>query len=116
MFDVGGLVDYVDDIELDAADHLYDNGCSVRTHTCNQVGGIKLNFHPSGVIALPGAYCRSTISSNCNLGLGAFPGPTLAAHPEGSRPAVSAVAKTPRPDSGYAAGLFSVYHGGILPR
>jgi hypothetical protein len=26
MFDVGGLIDYVNDIEVDAADHLYDFG------------------------------------------------------------------------------------------
>jgi len=68
-WDVGGLFSYLDDIEIDGTDHLYDNGRDVTTRTRNEVGGLKVGIHPSAVFDIRAAYYRSSISSNCKLGI-----------------------------------------------
>lgn len=67
LFDIGGLFNYLNDIEVDAADHVWDNGRSIRTRFRNEVGGLKVGFHPSAMFDLRAAYYRSAVSSNCNL-------------------------------------------------
>jgi hypothetical protein len=74
-WDVGGLFSYLDDIEIDGTDHIYDNGRNVTTRTRNEVGGLKVGIHPSAVWDIRAAYYRSSISSNCNLGIGSFEAP-----------------------------------------
>ncbi|HVN33208.1 MAG TPA: hypothetical protein VMT45_14620 [Thermoanaerobaculaceae bacterium] len=69
LWDVGGLFSYLDDIEIDGTDHIYDNGRNVRTRTRNQVGGLKVGIHPSAMFDIRAAYYRSSISSNCDLGI-----------------------------------------------
>jgi len=71
LFDVGGLFSYLNDIEVDGTDHIWDNGRSIRTRFRNEAGGIKIGFHPSAMIDLRAAYYRSTASSNCHLGISA---------------------------------------------
>jgi len=68
-WDIGGLFSYLDDIEVDGTDHIYDNGKNVTTRARNEVGGLKVGIHPSAVFDIRAAYYRSSISSNCKLGI-----------------------------------------------
>jgi hypothetical protein len=69
FWDVGGLFSYLNDIEIDGTDHLYDNGRDITTRARNEVGGIKVGIHPSATFDIRAAYYRSSISSICGLGI-----------------------------------------------
>jgi hypothetical protein len=49
MFDVGGLISYTRDIEVDATDFDNDDGRDIATRFGNTVGGIKAGIHPSSM-------------------------------------------------------------------
>jgi hypothetical protein len=49
MFDVGGLIAYTRDIEVDASDIDLDDGRDIATRFGNTVGGVKVGIHPSSM-------------------------------------------------------------------
>lgn len=49
MFDVGALISYTRDIEVDAADFDTDDGRDIKTRFRNTVGGVKVGIHPSPI-------------------------------------------------------------------
>ncbi len=63
-FDFGGILQYVNDIEVDAKDNNWDNGRNIRDRFRNFVYGVKLGIHPSAVFDIRGAYYRSDVQSN----------------------------------------------------
>jgi hypothetical protein len=69
LWDVGGLFSYLNDIEIDGTDHIYDNGRNVTTRARNEAGGIKFGIHPNAVFDIRAAYYFSSISSRCGLGI-----------------------------------------------
>ncbi|MGV8040530.1 MAG: hypothetical protein AB2L07_10770 [Thermoanaerobaculaceae bacterium] len=63
-FDFGGIVQYVNDIEVDNRDTAnWDNGRDYRTRFRNGVWGAKFGIHPSSVVDIRGAYYRSSVDS-----------------------------------------------------
>ena len=82
-FDLGLIVNYNNDIEVDATDHNLDNGVDIRNRFRDEVGGIKLGFHPSGKIDWTGQYYYSNSAADPTLGPASYSGtsgfsPTLA--------------------------------------
>jgi hypothetical protein len=63
MFDVAGLLQYVNDIEVDSTDFLLDNGRRTRTRFRNTVAGGRVGVHPAPWIDIAGRYYWSTSDS-----------------------------------------------------
>jgi hypothetical protein len=63
MFDLGGIFNYVNDQEVNAADNNFDNGLSLKTRFRNSVAGVKFGIHPNAILDIRGAYYRSTVDS-----------------------------------------------------
>ncbi|MGE5233713.1 MAG: hypothetical protein ACM3OB_06340 [Acidobacteriota bacterium] len=63
MFDIGGIVDYVNDMEVDARDHNLDNGQQTLTRFRNTVAGVKLGIHPTSSIDIRAAAYHSWVDS-----------------------------------------------------
>jgi hypothetical protein len=63
MFDVGGIFNYVNDQEIDAADNNFDNGLNLKTRFRNSVAGVKFGIHPDAVWDFRGVYYHSTVAS-----------------------------------------------------
>jgi hypothetical protein len=62
--DVGGIFEYVNDIEVNNKDMSnWDNGRDYRTRFRNNVFGLKLGWHPSSGIDVRGAWYRSSVDS-----------------------------------------------------
>lgn len=66
-FDVGGIVSYVSDLEIEATDRDIDDGRSLRSRFRNTVAGGKFGVHPSPKVDLRGAAYFSTAESNEDL-------------------------------------------------
>ncbi len=62
-FDIGGIVDYVNDIEVNSHDHNLDNGQATMTRFRNSVAGVKLGIHPTSSIDIRGAAYHSWVDS-----------------------------------------------------
>lgn len=63
-FDVGGIVQYVNDIEVDSRDKYdWDDGRKIRTRFRNGVWGVKAGFHPNAVLDVRAAYYASSVDS-----------------------------------------------------
>lgn len=63
VFDYGGIIQYVNDIEVNNHDINWDNGRNYRTRFRNQVWGAKFGIHPSAVVDIRGAYYASSVDS-----------------------------------------------------
>ncbi len=64
VFDLGGIAEYVNDIEVDNHDTQdWDNGRNVRTRFRNDVWGVKAGWHPSAGIDARLAFYRSGVDS-----------------------------------------------------
>jgi hypothetical protein len=68
-WDIAGLFSYLNDLEIDGKDQLYDNGRDLTTRARNEVGGIRFGIHPSATFDIRAEYFRSSISSNCHLSI-----------------------------------------------
>jgi hypothetical protein len=68
MWDIGGLAQWINDIEVDTADQNWDNGRSTRTRFRNTVIGAKVGVHPSATFDARAAYYYSTYESAPALG------------------------------------------------
>lgn len=55
MFDLTGIVELVSDIEVDSRDLDFDDGRDVRSRFENDVYGVKLGIHPSGMFDIRAA-------------------------------------------------------------
>lgn len=65
----GALIyEWVNDIEVDAADRNVDNGRSVRNRFENDVWGLKVGIHPSAILDIALAYYSSSADSEPDLG------------------------------------------------
>jgi hypothetical protein len=62
-FEAAGIVQYVNDIEVDNGDFTWDDGRDIRTRFRNTVAGIRLGFRPTSSIDLSGRYYYSTSHS-----------------------------------------------------
>lgn len=62
-FDLGMIVQYVNDQEVDSTDLDIDNGRNLRTRFRNSVGGIKFGLRPTSKIDVAGRFYSSTSSS-----------------------------------------------------
>ncbi len=67
-FEVTGVVEYVNDIEVDNFDRDVDDGRDVRTRFRNTVFGARFGVHPSSTIDLHGLYYKSSADSIPELG------------------------------------------------
>lgn len=68
MFDFGVIGEWVDDIEVDATDHNWDNGVDTRARFRNSVEGAKFGVHPSASWDIRGQIYHSSFDSNPALG------------------------------------------------
>jgi hypothetical protein len=66
-FDLGLIVNYNNDIEIDAKDLNLDNGRDIRTRFRDQVGGVKFGVHPTSKIDWTGQYYYSSSNSDKDL-------------------------------------------------
>jgi hypothetical protein len=66
-FDVGGIFQYVNDIEIDNKDYNLDNGRSLRTRFRNTVVGVKASARPTSAVILSGAWYYSDSNSSDEL-------------------------------------------------
>ncbi len=62
-FDVAGIVQYVNDIEVDATDRDLDDGREIRTRFRNTVVGLRLGVHPSPIVDVRASAYSSTADS-----------------------------------------------------
>jgi hypothetical protein len=62
-FDLGVIAQYVNDMEIDSDDNIFDDGRNVRTRFRNSVGGVKLGIRPGSKIELSGRYYQSSADS-----------------------------------------------------
>jgi hypothetical protein len=67
QFDLGGIFEWVNDIEVDNNDRNLDNGRNTRTRFRNSVVGVKAGIHPSPKIDVRAAYYHSTSESANDL-------------------------------------------------
>jgi hypothetical protein len=67
-FDVAGVFEYVNDIEVDATDFDLDNGRDLRTRFRNDVTGVRIGVHPSPKYDVKGAIYFSSADSDPALG------------------------------------------------
>ena len=58
--DLSGIVENVNDIEVDSRDFIIDNGRDVRGRYSNDVYGIRGDFHPAGPVGVRGQFYRSS--------------------------------------------------------
>ncbi|HZF09241.1 MAG TPA: hypothetical protein VFE33_10675 [Thermoanaerobaculia bacterium] len=58
-FDLGFILNYNNDIEIDATDNNFDNGRDIRTRFRDQVGGFKFGVHPNPKVDWTGQYYHS---------------------------------------------------------
>lgn len=73
LVDFTGVVERVRDVEVDARDTNLDNGRDLRTRFRNDVYGLKVGIHPSGMFDFRGSYYKSSAESDPTLGTpGAF--------------------------------------------
>jgi hypothetical protein len=68
LWDFGGLVQWVNDIEVDAADWNTDNGRNTLTRFRNTVVGLKAGVHPSATFDARAAWYFADYDSNAALG------------------------------------------------
>lgn len=68
LFDIAGIYQYVNDIEVDGADWNWDDGRDYRTRFRNNVVGVRFGVHPSSAIDISGRYYRSSADSDPTLG------------------------------------------------
>ena len=66
-WDFGGLVQWVNDIEVDPKDINWDNGKNTRVRFRNTVAGAKLGVHPSATVDARAAYYYTTYESATDL-------------------------------------------------
>lgn len=67
-FDVAGVIDFVNDIEVDAEDFDADNGRDLRTRAKNRVAGARFGIHPNAKVDIKGAIYSSSADSEPDLG------------------------------------------------
>ena len=67
LWDVGGLVQWVNDIEIDQTDINWDNGLDTRMRFRNTVLGGKVGVHPSATVDAKAAFYYSTYESANDL-------------------------------------------------
>jgi len=63
-FDLAGVFEYVNDVEVDARDNNPDTGRDLRTRFHNSVGGVRLGIHPSSIVDIRGAFYTSSADSS----------------------------------------------------
>lgn len=67
MFDIAGVYEYVNDVEVDGADYSMDDGRDLRTRFRNNVIGLRFGVHPTSAIDISGRYYRSSSDSVADL-------------------------------------------------
>jgi len=67
-FDITGIFQYVNDIEVDSTDRNRDDGRDIRTRFRNSVAGIKVGIHPTSVVDIRAAAYFSSADSDPSLG------------------------------------------------
>ena len=67
LWDVGGLIQWVNDIEIDQTDINWDNGLDTRMRFRNTVIGGKVGVHPSATVDAKAAFYYSTYESANDL-------------------------------------------------
>lgn len=72
LWDFGGLVQWINDIEVDPKDINWDNGKNTRVRFRNTVVGAKLGVHPSATFDARAAYYYSTYESATDLAPASF--------------------------------------------
>jgi hypothetical protein len=73
-FDAGIILNYNNDIEIDANDFNLDNGRDIRTRFRDEVGGFKFGVHPTSKIDWTGQYYYSSSDSAKDLAPASFSG------------------------------------------
>ena len=71
-WDVGGLVQWINDIEVDQKDINWDNGKNTRMRFRNTTYGAKLGVHPSATVDAKAAFYYSTYESATDLAPASF--------------------------------------------
>ena len=71
-WDVGGLVQWINDIEVDPKDNNWDNGKDTRMRFRNTVIGGKLGVHPSATVDAKAAFYYTTYESATDLAPASF--------------------------------------------
>ena len=71
-WDVGGLVQWVNDIEVDSRDINWDDGKDTRMRFRNTVFGAKVGIHPSAAVDAKAAFYYSTYESASDLAPASF--------------------------------------------
>jgi hypothetical protein len=66
-FDIGGIFEYVNDIELDPRDRDVDDGKELRFRFRNRVGGLKAGVHISPAVDVRAAIYASDAESNKDI-------------------------------------------------
>ncbi|HYN40635.1 MAG TPA: hypothetical protein VE129_02570 [Thermoanaerobaculia bacterium] len=72
LWDLGGLVQWVNDIEIDQKDINFDNGLDTRMRFRNTVLGGKVGVHPSATVDAKAAFYYSTYESANDLAPASF--------------------------------------------
>ncbi len=72
LWDVGGLIQWVNDIEIDQTDINWDNGLKTRMRFRNTVLGGKVGVHPSATVDAKAAFYYSTYESANDLAPASF--------------------------------------------
>ena len=67
MFDGALIYSWVNDIEVDARDTLFDDGVDVTSRSDNTVWGLRFGIHPSQLFDIRAAYYDSDSKLNCDL-------------------------------------------------
>ncbi len=63
VFDVAGIAQYVNDMEVDTRDTNLDNGTETLTRFRNMVVGVRFGVHPSSMVDIRGAAYHSSYDS-----------------------------------------------------
>ncbi len=72
MFDIAGIFEYVNDIEVDGEDYSLDDGRDLRNRFRNNVVGLRFGVHPTSVVDISGRYYHSESESNPDLSPASF--------------------------------------------
>ncbi len=67
MVDVTGIGEFVNDVEVDTGDIVYDDGRDLTNRYENNVYGIKADVHPNGPYSFRGAFYYSESNPNLDL-------------------------------------------------
>ncbi len=67
-FDIAGIFEYVNDIEVDSTDFNVDNGRDIRTRFRNSVAGLRFGVHPNAMFDIAARYYDSSADSAADLG------------------------------------------------